>query len=148
MTCLVACDAGKTLLVPICWIAKGIFPANTEVKTKKQIHATKQWSSRKTSVFLDLRNIPQAASSNSFLYFARGGQEKAKDYRIFLNFKLHQFDSNSVCTFSNSRRKSSKAFLFLFPCLVMKEKQKEQKDEKQTKIPVSLIHDLTIFGLY
>ena len=35
MTCLVACDAGKTLLVPICWIAKGIFPANTEVKTKK-----------------------------------------------------------------------------------------------------------------
>lgn len=31
MTCLVACDAGKNLLVPICWIAKGIFLANTEV---------------------------------------------------------------------------------------------------------------------
>lgn len=30
----------------------------------------------------------------------------------------------------------------------MKEKQQEQKDEKQTKIPVSLIHDLTTFALY
>ena len=30
----------------------------------------------------------------------------------------------------------------------MKEKQQEQKDEKQTNIPVSLIHDLTTFALY
>ena len=28
----------------------------------------------------------------------------------------------------------------------MKEKQQEQKEEKQTKIPVSLIHDLTTFA--